>query len=116
MSGPTNEIPTGSEKSPFKTIEVRNSSITCVQYWVDKNDVVKLLSVDIYRRGLVIKNNGDAKIYIGNTTDLALLQKIGMVIEPKDSFSSALFQGEIYCIADALSVNTQDVRIWYENL
>ena len=102
---------------PVLTQENGNLSIMLSQQWVTKDTAIELFSENKYRRGFVITNNGIQTIYLGTTDDAALLKKIGTCIYTKSSFSSALYQGRLYVVADdAAGAMSVDVRIWEEQI
>lgn len=97
--------------------DVGNLTVQNIQHWVDKNGAVEIFDDNEFRRGFVITNNGGWTIYIGITDDIGLLKTIGTPIYAKGSFSSALFQGRLWCVADdSAGTNSVDVRIWEEQL
>lgn len=102
---------------PVMITDVGNMKLMLIQHWVNKTSPTEVfLSESPTRRGFVIKNNGVGKIYIGISDDPTVLQQTGMPLEPKESFSSALFQGKLYCIADSGVGVDVDVRVWEEQL
>ncbi len=103
---------------PVLIQDLGNLKAMNIQHWVDKTNIKEVFAEESStRRGFVVKNNGAYKIYIGITSEAELLKKIGMPLEPKESFSSALFQGKLYVIADDSAGATEvDVRVWEEQL
>lgn len=103
---------------PVLIQDVGNLKAMNIQHWVGKTTPVEIfLSESPTRRGFVIKNNGAYKIYVGISDDPNVLKLIGMPLESKEPFSSALFQGKLYCIADnSAGATNVDVRVWEEQL
>lgn len=103
-------------KTPILTQENGNLSVMLAQLWVTKTAAIEIFSDNEYRRGFVITNNGIATIYIGTSDDAALLKKMGTPVYVKASFSSGLYQGKLWVVADDAAAGSVDVRVWEEQI
>lgn len=109
-------VPGNSIREPSFVVEVGNLSVMTMQHWVLNSFAKELFKDNLFRRGFLITNNGQWTVYIGTTNDYALLQKVGTPIYAKTSFSSALYQGRLFAVADAVATGSCDVRVWEENM
>jgi hypothetical protein len=113
---PEVKVATDKNKSLF-TREVGNMTLINVQYWVTKDAIVKILSASVFRAGFEIYNHSAHTIYIGVTDSVDLLKMIGRPVTPNSPFSSASYQGDLYCVADdSVLLGSVDVRVWEEQL
>ena len=111
-------VPITDSQHPVYIVDVGNLNTMTRQTWVDRNIAIKIFDDDPFRRGFVIMNNGLWSVYIGTIDNVTLLQKVGFIIRPQAQFSSALYQGRLYIVADtsAGATGACDIRVWEELL